>query len=48
MTAVPMIRIRSCNEREVRPDGVYVLYWITACLEHFPEDETKLCERSWD
>jgi deoxyribodipyrimidine photo-lyase len=25
-----MIRIRSCNEREVRPDGAFVLYWMTA------------------
>ncbi|HYX24273.1 MAG TPA: hypothetical protein VFC23_08995 [Thermoanaerobaculia bacterium] len=31
MTDVPEIRVRPCNEGEVRPDGRYVLYWMTAC-----------------
>ncbi|MEA2599881.1 MAG: deoxyribodipyrimidine photo-lyase [Acidobacteriota bacterium] len=30
MTEVPEIRIRACNQGEVRPDGGYVLYWMTA------------------
>lgn len=27
---IPEIRIQSCNQREVRPDGEYVLYWMIA------------------
>lgn len=30
MTEVPAIRVRSCNREEVRPDGDFVLYWMTA------------------
>ncbi|HEX4964832.1 MAG TPA: deoxyribodipyrimidine photolyase [Thermoanaerobaculia bacterium] len=30
MTAIPEIRVRPCNAGEVRPDGAYVLYWMTA------------------
>ena len=30
MTAVPEIRIRSCNSAPVRGDGQYVLYWMIA------------------
>ncbi len=30
MTGVPEIRIESCNRAPVRPDGDYVLYWMTA------------------
>ncbi len=28
---VPPVRIQECNESPVRPDGQYVLYWMTAC-----------------
>jgi deoxyribodipyrimidine photo-lyase len=31
VTAVPAIRVRACNREEVRPDGDFVLYWMTAC-----------------
>jgi deoxyribodipyrimidine photo-lyase len=27
---VPEIRVRACNRGEIRPDGGYVLYWMTA------------------
>ena len=30
MTEVPEIRVRPCNGEEVRPDGDFVLYWMTA------------------
>ena len=30
MTEVPEIRVRPCNREEVRPDGDFVLYWMTA------------------
>jgi deoxyribodipyrimidine photo-lyase len=30
VTEVPEIRIRACNEGEIRPGGAYVLYWMTA------------------
>lgn len=30
MTAVPQIRIQSCNQSPVRPQGEYVLYWMIA------------------
>ena len=30
MTSVPEIRVQACNEAPVRPDGEYVLYWMTA------------------
>jgi deoxyribodipyrimidine photo-lyase len=29
--AVPLSRIRALNARNFRPDGAYVLYWMTAC-----------------
>jgi len=29
-SAVPPLRVRSLNHREVRPDGDFVLYWMTA------------------
>ncbi|MES1240619.1 MAG: deoxyribodipyrimidine photolyase [Acidobacteriota bacterium] len=30
MTSVPEIRIQLCNEAPIRPDGEFVLYWMTA------------------
>jgi len=30
VTSVPEIRIQACNAAPVRPDGEYVLYWMTA------------------
>lgn len=30
MADIPEIRVRSCNEAPIRPDGDYVLYWMTA------------------
>ena len=30
MTEIPEIRVRPCNREEVRPDGEFVLYWMTA------------------
>ena len=30
MTEVPEIRVRPCNREEVRPEGDFVLYWMTA------------------
>lgn len=30
MPPVPPARIRTLNDRPVRPDGAYVLYWMTA------------------
>src|ERR1700749_4878272 len=29
-SGVPENRIRRCNDRPTRPDGAYVLYWMTA------------------
>ena len=27
---VPALRVRAANDRPLRPDGAYVLYWMTA------------------
>ena len=50
MTEVPEIRVRPCNREEVRPEGDFVLYWMTAfrrlgwsfALDHAVEQARRL------